>query len=251
MDILWHGTASIEIRADGQSLLFDPFVPARGAEFAVPVTEYDGRTNIFITHGHFDHIANIPEIVRRNPGAAVYCSGTPLQTLSAKGVPTHNLRLIRPGQTVSIGAFSVRAYPGLHAVLPALTPKLFARILFTRHIANLPHMLRENRVCVENNETLFYEIAAQGKRVCLMGSLNLRDDTAYPTGCDLLILPYNGWEDCFPPAERVIARLQPRQILLDHYDNAFPPITSPIDRSPILRAHANVREARIGEWVRV
>ena len=69
------------------------------------------------------------------------------------------------------------------------------------------------------------EKQADRKTVCLMGSMNLREDIDYPTDADLLILPYNGWEDNFPPAVWVIERLQPKRILLDHYDDSFPPIT--------------------------
>ncbi len=67
-----------------------------------------------------------------------------------------------------------------------------------------------------------------------MGSMNLRPDEQYPTGDDLLVLPYNGWEDNLPPAVGIIERLQPKRVVLDHYDDTFPPLTMPLDLSPIL-----------------
>ena len=81
---------------------------------------------------------------------------------------------------------------------------------------------------------MFYQIEADGKTVCLMGSLNIREEVEYPTGCDLLVLPYNGWEDNLPPAVKVIERLQPKRVVLDHYDDSFPPLTMPLDLNPIL-----------------
>jgi L-ascorbate metabolism protein UlaG (beta-lactamase superfamily) len=72
---------------------------------------------------------------------------------------------------------------------------------------------------------VFYQIEAEGKTVAVMGSLNLRKDTEYPAGADLLVLPYNGWTDNYPPAVRVIRRLKPKHVLLDHYDESFPPFT--------------------------
>ena len=60
-----------------------------------------------------------------------------------------------------------------------------------------------------------------------MGSMNLREDEAYPKNADLLVLPYNGWEDNFPPAARIIERLNPKRIVLTHYDDTFPPVTMP------------------------
>ncbi|MBR2551696.1 MAG: MBL fold metallo-hydrolase [Erysipelotrichaceae bacterium] len=67
-----------------------------------------------------------------------------------------------------------------------------------------------------------------------MGSVNLREDIDYPTDADLLILPYDGWENNFPPAVRVIERLRPKRILLDHYDDTIPPITMPLDLDSLL-----------------
>ena len=99
---------------------------------------------------------------------------------------------------------------------------------------NLPHILRECLACKENGETLFYEIEADGARVSIMGSLNLREDETYPQGADLLVLPYNGWRDNLPPAVRVIERLQPKRVVLDHWDDTFPPLTIPLDLSPVL-----------------
>jgi len=73
-----------------------------------------------------------------------------------------------------------------------------------------------------------------------MGSMNLRDDIIYPTESDILILPYNGWSDNFPPAVRVIERLKPKKVFLDHYDDAFPPLTSKLDLSPILNKYPGI-----------
>ena len=97
--------------------------------------------------------------------------------------------------------------------------------------------MKENRVCVENDETVFYLIEADGKKLSLMGSMNLRPDEEYPVGTDLLVLPYNGWDDNFPPAVRTIDRLKPKRVVLDHYDDTFPPVTMPIDLSPILEKY--------------
>lgn len=103
------------------------------------------------------------------------------------------------------------------------------------HYIAIPH---ENRRCKEKGETVFYDIEAEGKRIDILGSLNLRDDAEYPTGCDLLIMAYNGWKDNLPPAVRVIERLQPKKVFLDHYDDTFPPLTGKIDLAPILKKYA-------------
>lgn len=252
MEIIWHATASIELRCEQGRLLFDPFVPLKGAEFPVPIEIYDGFTDILVTHGHFDHILFLPQILHRNPGVRIHCTQTPYRTLLARGVPERSLQLITAGESFTLNGFEVTALPGRHAVLPKATLRRIAMILTEGPAGNLPLILRENRRCPENGETLFYHITCGGSSVSLMGSLNLRPDVAYPTESDVLILPYNGWEDNFPPAVEVIERLKPRRVLLDHYDNAFPPVTSPVDRGPILRQYAGrIAELRPGECVEV
>lgn len=186
-----------------------------------------------MTHGHFDHVVNIPEIARRNPDVRVYCTEMPYRTLAGKGVPAGNMRLLRYGDEPDINEFKVTVLHGKHAVLPKATPALLKRILSSESRGNLPFIMRENRLCRENGETLFYVIRAEGKTVFHMGSMNLRDDVDYPSECDMLLLPYNGWEDSFPPAKAVIERLKPKKVLLHHFDNTFPPVTSEPHLQPL------------------
>ena len=72
MYLIWHGTASIEIGHSGGRLLFDHFVPLSGSPVPVTIEEFDGFTDILVTHGHLDHIADIPQIVRRKNGSMTY-----------------------------------------------------------------------------------------------------------------------------------------------------------------------------------
>ena len=46
-----------------------------------------------------------------------------------------------------------------------------------------------------------------------------------------------GWEDNFPPAVEIIDSLNPKEILLDHFDDTFPPITEPVDLCPVLQKY--------------
>ena len=69
-----------------------------------------------------------------------------------------------------------------------------------------------------------------------MGSMNLREEIDYPAGADVLVLPYNGWPDNLPPAKAIIERLRPKTVLLDHWDDTFPPLTTPVDTAPVVDA---------------
>lgn len=245
--IKWYATASLSIAQGNDAMLFDPFLPLRGSEITLSPRCFDGFFHIFITHGHFDHIEAVPGIVARNRGVTVYCTKAPYDTLRRKGVPAENLRHIRPGEVIRVGDMSIRVYPGRHAVLPGISARRVKYLLRSPHKQNLFYIVRENRRCREKDETVLYRVETGGRKIIVMGSLNLRRGTCYPAKADLLILPYNGWDDNFRPAMEVIQRLQPRRVLLDHFDDAFPPITMPIDTRPI-REYLGERVIMAHEW---
>lgn len=239
MKLIWHGTASVEIVCEEGRILFDPFVPLNGSDIPVKIEDYDGFSDIFITHGHFDHISSLPGIIKRNPKSLVYCTETPYNTLLKKGLSERNLKLIHYNDVLDINGFRIRIVHGKHAILPKASLNRLMYMLKHPSRGNIPYIIKENRMCTENDETVFYQIEADGKTVNLMGSMNLRDDTEYPAGADLLVLPYNGWPDNFPPAVRVIEQLKPHRVVLDHYDDTFPPVTTRLDLSPVINQYGD------------
>ena len=237
MEIRWFTTASIEISDGKEKILFDPFVPLKGAEITADIEEYDGYNYIFLSHGHFDHASCVPDIVKRNEKAEVYCTETPAAVLAEKGVPEDNIRLIGAGDVIKAGSMSIEAYRGKHAVLPGFSFRRLSSVLFSKNISNLPYILKQHGLWKEKNETLVYVIRHENETVVLLGSMNLDDDTEYPEEADILVLPYNGWEDNFIAAVKVIERLKPFRILVDHYDSSFPPVTEKIDVSPLIEKY--------------
>lgn len=233
MDLIWHGTASIEAICGQGRILFGLFVPLKGSPVDVRLEEFDGFSHIFVTHCHLDHVVDLPRIIKRNPDAVIFCTQAAYTTLRRKGVLERNLTLLRYGDTHTVNGFSVRALHGRHATLPKADGKRVGSWIKSPARGNIPYLLKEYFVCREKDECVFYQIEADGKTAALMGSLNLRDGAEYPTGADVLVLPFNGWEDNLPPAVRVIERLRPRRVLLNHYDETFPPVSPPVDVSPI------------------
>lgn len=252
MKLIWHGTASLELRNQKGALLFDPFVPMKHSNVSVSLDDFDGFSDIFITHGHFDHIEHLPQIVKRNPNVKIYCTDAPYKTLTRKGIQESNLIKISYGQTMDVNGFHINIIHGRHAILPKATLSRVYNYLRAPESGNLIHITSENFKCRENDETIFYYIESDGRSVSIMGSLNLRDEVSYPQNSDLLVLPYNGYDDNYPPAINVIKRLSPKRVVLDHFDNTFPPITGFIDLSPIINCSpAPVSALKLGEAVEI
>jgi hypothetical protein len=81
----------------------------------------------------------------------------------------------------------------------------------------------------ENGEMLFYEIKAEGKRIQIMGSMGMDPETDYPEGADLLIMALQGRADQDDYAMQFVKKLKPKEIMLYHIDDSFPPMSSEVD----------------------
>ncbi len=154
---------------------------------------------------------------------------TPYKTLKRQGVDESRLQKISVGEEISVGDIRVRALQGKHVefikrdlakgFITPHPPKVFWRGL-CRTVDYLKYP--------EKGEIIFYEIFAEGKLIQIMGSADLNKNEAYRRGADLLILPHQGRKDIDEHNKRIVGQLQPKRVLLDHYDDAFPPYSAQI-----------------------
>ncbi|MDR3305379.1 MAG: MBL fold metallo-hydrolase [Clostridiales Family XIII bacterium] len=244
MNITWHGNASIALESEGTRLLFDPFVPLPGAATPTRPEVFHGFPNILITHGHLDHLLNTPALAKN--GAVVYCTKTPRITLINAGTDASRIVPVAPGGTLSFGPVRVIALKGKHA---KFDPPLVLRTLLSPRMLKYP----ENRALIrkthphflEKGETLIFKIETEEKTILLLGSMALppgivTKDYARP---DVLILPYQGHTNNLKYAIEMMRELSPRTVLLDHFDDAFPPASRNVDLTPFLAA---MKEQRPG-----
>lgn len=136
---------------------------------------------------------------------------------------------------VPAGEIRVTAYQGRHVKFDAglITKTLFNFRMIT-HAANIVPFIKLNKQCQEAGETLHYLLEAEGKKLFILGSSALAEGVEYPKHCDLLILPYSGRSDICRVELELVRKLEPKAVLIDHYDDTFPPVSSQVDPAEFL-----------------
>ena len=236
--ITWYGTASVRITAGSAQLLIDPFFPFPESRVKVAANAFDHCSRILVSHGHFDHISSIPALVR--PDTRIFCTNAPYRSLQKMGVAAEYLHRIQPGDTFSAGDFQITAYKGNHIRLGA--GDILKTLCSRRVLQNRRGILKKLRTiarCREKHESLCYLIEVYGRRILILGSLALAADTDYPAGADLALFPYQGFGALCETASEICARLQPKAILLTHFDDTFPPFSTEADPAEFADAMKN------------
>ena len=228
MIITWYGTASVGIETAGTKLLADPFIRRNKRLKPLSTADFAGFGHILLTHGHFDHVTPVPQILKENPGTDVYCTETPLNSLRSMGADPARLHLIAPGDELHLGDVRVTVLRGKH--IKFNPPYLLA--MLPRCALHLPETLRLVSLLKklpENGEIVSFVLRAEGKTVLLLGSYGFAEGETYPENADLMVFPFSGNTGIAATAAPDLAGLRPKSLLFDHFDDAFPPLTKRMD----------------------
>lgn len=163
MKITWFGTASILLEAEGEKLLFDPFVQLAGGSNPNSLEDFPADTDICITHGHVDHLFFLPDLLAEQD-ITVYGTKAVMDTLEGWVEETGSLVQAEPGCSWRRGNMKITMLKGQHTRFTArmvlrklINPRLF------RYFRNTLFLAWAHPKFPEKGETVAYQIDAEGK----------------------------------------------------------------------------------------
>jgi L-ascorbate metabolism protein UlaG (beta-lactamase superfamily) len=227
--ITYLGTNGYRFTVGRHVLLVDPYFSRVGlgefalrapvqpdsAEIAKAMEFVSGAEVILATHGHVDHLLDVPPIMRMT-SARLLASRTAVGLAMAAGAPVARCTAVRPGVVRQIGPWKIH-------VLAASHDRVF---LIGVPFPGVPNDTRPPRrtsdwVC---GEPLAFVIEAAGKRIYLDSGGTRAQLPPNDIGqVDLAILGV-ALPDARARFAEAVRRLRPRFVLPSHQDNFFRPL---------------------------
>jgi len=216
----WLGVAGIKLCINSHTLLIDPFLtrpPLHNVLWGRPTSntallaeKIPQADHILVTHAHYDHLMDVPEIALRT-GAIVLGSFNTYQLMQILGVPVTRLRVIHAGDEISLPYAQVKVMAGRHPFIPAYTPGRLKRNLCP------PLRLCEYRM----DDCFSFHIQAAGMQMLVWSSVS--SQAALPADMLLLRAVAN------PRWYRdLLAQVKPRLAIPTHWDDQFRELSEPV-----------------------
>ncbi len=232
MKITWLGTASLWIESNGTRLLFDPYLKSFSAGLPpFPLDKISDADAILITHPHLDHFADMPAVMQVCP-APVYVCPRGIELAREQGFDLERIHPIGAHDILTIGNIIVRAYPSRHCHFDRpLVRHTVARVLKPENLHDGLSVESLNlRYSIDADRDVYaYEVLAERKSIFILGSAGCQDNEDYPSGMDLLVYPYQGRSEMAAYSMPFLNRFRPKRVMLDHFDDAFPPVSATMD----------------------
>ena len=232
----WLGTNAWEITGGDATVLIDPWVTrfetgaTKGSDWnreaplvidEEAVDEHIGPADcILITHGHWDHIADVPYVAART-GATVLGTETHLNLLRALDTPEEQLSQVEGGERHSFDGFTVEVLKAHHNVSGRHKRLLFAG----SRVGAVPERPRVVKDLVEGGSLAY--LITFGKARLLIGVTGVFQERELAGLEPTLLFMQAGVSDGDYEERLLDATGRPRCIVPTHWDDYEEPLTDP------------------------
>lgn len=230
------GTAAWEVTEGGLTILIDPYLSRLKIESEGAGSDQDKRKSyarsdvyesdtvtidhiitkadyIFVTHGHQDHLGDVPYIAKKT-GAKVVASETSCNILRAYGIPEKQLYTVKGGEDYQFEGFSVKIIPSLHS--PLGEKHYFNSPIYTKPLTG-PVKISD----FTEGRTLMFLIRFPFHVVLAAGSMNFIENEVQGLRPDIIMVGANlSRLQIYKYTERLMkATGYPKVVLPTHWDN--------------------------------
>jgi L-ascorbate metabolism protein UlaG (beta-lactamase superfamily) len=231
MKLRWLLTAAFEILTENFKILIDPWIsrpPNAPWQLKTKIKDIQNFDAIFLSHGHFDHSLDVPEIVK-NTETKVYCSKQIRKVFIKEfNMEEENLIELSPGQIIEFEPdLKVTIIRSQHIQFDDFAQSRGALLRNANFDAATKQMFAEIGKYVMGDVFGFLMEFSHGKKLIHFGSggYHKGEIEKLPQEIDIFLAPVAGRED----ADIVIAQMAniftPKMIIPHHYDDFFPPLT--------------------------
>ena len=235
MRLTWWGTSGFEIRTGETVILVDPYLTRNQDAFPVqPYKPGEIQTGhrIFISHGHFDHIFDVPLIATRTR-AAVYCDLTAGETLVREGLNPNRIEtVLSSGTKFDFNTWSARAYHSNHVRFDiGLVLKTLAKV--GRKVVHLWPLVQK----FPAGQVLSWRFDIEGRVIHHFGSAGSSRaelERFANMRTDILLVPLQGHSRIVDLALDYVEVMKPGLVIPHHYDDFYPPLSQYVDFKPFI-----------------
>ncbi len=249
--ITYLGTNGYQFAWHGHVLLVDPYLTRASlgrAALALPLPSDPVRVHaalarltrpapqaeaVLVTHGHFDHALDLPEVMR-STGARLWASATTVKLAALAGAPGGRSHTLQAGQTKYIGPWKITALEARHDCICGIEP-------FPGEVK------RDTRPAKAGDwkmgTPLAFLIEVGGERIYI--DSGGRPDGPIPSiGKVDLVIAGAALPDSRDRLPALLKALQPRYFLPSHQDDFFCPLDRPFRFGPLTNFPAVLRQHR-------
>ncbi|MFY9615914.1 MAG: MBL fold metallo-hydrolase [Candidatus Dormiibacterota bacterium] len=234
LEIEWLGVAGYRITSQGQTLVIDPYFSRAPLESllrgrpALPDGKKVARhlkapgkvVGVLVSHAHFDHAVDAPEVARRH-NCSAYGSRSLANLMRLHGLANQSVE-VEPYRRYELGPFAVTFVPSAHARLLLGLGVPFDGELMCEHLEALtPSAYRCGQVW-----GIHIEVA--GISIYHQGSANLVGDAIRHRGVDILLAGVTGRGYTHDYWKRLLPKLEPSTVVVSHFDDFFRPVDAPM-----------------------
>ncbi len=235
MELTWWGTAGFRVSTKGKVFLIDPFLSrnakARPTQYMNPAETREGEL-IFLSHGHFDHMMDVP-VIADTTGATVFCSGDAAYLLQQHGLSASRIHeVINDGYSLEFQGIKAEAFFSEHVVFDR---KLILNTLWQSRFSVLKYWKLWKDY--PKGQVLSWRFSVEKKIIHFFGSAGSPAEemerlASHPT--DVLLVPLQGHSDICNIALEYVHVMQPKIVIPHHHDDFFPPVSSAVDIKPFV-----------------